>query len=127
MRALLISVLALGLCIVVWCIFYEYSNHELHQLITSCENEVLTAIQIEDWEKAYDSFSNQYEQWHHYQNFAMYMLDTDKITAIDEAYAKTLMYIKEKDASNSSGELLALKESLKAVHHSEAIALNNIF
>ena len=54
------------------------------------------------------------------------MLETDKINETDTTFAKTLMYIKAKDLSNSSGELLSLKESLKLLHKNEGLSLSNI-
>ncbi len=36
------------------------------------------------------------------------------------------MYIKAKDVSNGSGELLALKEQLKFLHENEKISFANI-
>ena len=127
MRALIISIVSLAICIGIWCFFYQYSNNQLHSLISSCENQVLNAIEKEDWQEANSEFVSQYNSWHQYQKIALYMLDTDTLNDIDEAYAKTLMYIKAEDVSNSSGELLALKESLIALHHGESISFNNIF
>ena len=36
------------------------------------------------------------------------------------------MYIKAKDVSNSSGELLALTEQLRVLHENEGLHLRNI-
>lgn len=126
MRALLVSIISLGLLIGIWFVFYQYSDHELHQLVTECEEQVMPAIENGDWDTAYTQFSIQYDTWHVYQKRALYMLETETVNKTDEAFAKTLMYIKAQDYSNSSGELLALQESLKVLHQSEAIKLNNI-
>lgn len=127
MRALVTSIVSLSLLIGIWGLFYHYSNQELHQLVSNCEEQVMPAVEQEDWDMAYDLFTEQYEEWHDYQKNALYMLESESINKVDEGFAKTLMYIKAKDLSNSSGELLALQESLKVLHQSEAITLNNIF
>ena len=126
MRTLWISILSLGLLVGIWFGFYQYSENALQQLVTTCEEQVMPAIEKGDWETAYAQFSSQYDMWHEYQNRALYMLETESINKTDEAFAKTLMYIKAQDYANSSGELLALQESLKVLHQSEAIKLNNI-
>jgi len=126
MRALLISVLSLSILIGIWAVFYQYSDEQLHHLTSSCENEVMPAIESENWDAAYEIFSKKYKQWHDYQKWALYMLETESINNVDQAFAKTLMYIKAKDLSNSSGELLALKNALNVLQKNESITPNNI-
>ncbi len=53
-------------------------------------------------------------------------LDTQQVNDADSNFAKTLMYIKAKDVSNSSGELLALTEQLRFLHENEGLSLRNI-
>ena len=126
MRALIISTLALVFLIGCWLCFYQYSDASLHKMVSACEEEVMPAIEEQQWKQAYESFYTQYEAWHHYEKWALFMLETDKINETDLNFAKTLMYIKAKDLSNSSGELLALSESLKLLHKNEGISLANI-
>lgn len=126
MRALVISILSLGLLIISWFYFYHYSYQTLNQLIFTCENEITPAIEEEDWQSAYQISSNQYKQWQHYQNLALYVLETDAINKTNESFIKTMMYIKAEDYSNSSGELLSLQASLKNLYESDAIKLKNI-
>ena len=61
----------------------------------------------------------QYDRWHEYRKGALFFLDTQEVNDADSTFAKTLMYIKAKDVSNGSGELLALKEQLKFLHENE--------
>ncbi|MBR4020204.1 MAG: DUF4363 family protein [Firmicutes bacterium] len=126
MRALIVSALTLSLLIGCWLWFYHYSDASLHQMSSACQEKVLPAIEQGRWEQAYDTFGSQYQAWHRYKHWALFMLETDRINEIDTAFAKTLMYIKAKDLSNSSGELLALKESLLFLHENEAVTLANI-
>mgnify|MGYP003306335183 CR=1 FL=1 len=126
MRALLISFLTLVLLVGCWFSFYQYSVQNLHQMIIVCEEEGMPAIDAHHWKQAYKKFNGQYQAWHRYKKRALFMMETDKIKETDAAFAKTLMYIKAKDLSNSSGELLALQESLKYLHNHERITLSNI-
>lgn len=126
MKSLLVSFLALLLLIGCWLGFYHYSDRELHQMVSACETEVMPAIESGQWDTAYDMFQDQYENWHKYQKWAYLMLETEKINETDLAFAKTLMYIKARDLSNSSGELLSLEENLRFLHKNEGISLANI-
>ena len=126
MRALIVSSLALAILIGCWLCFYQYSDASLHKMVSACEDEIMPAIEEQHWDQAYEAFLAQYEAWHHYEKWALFMLETEKINDTDLNFAKTLMYIKAQDLSNSSGELLALKESLKLLHENEGISLANI-
>jgi len=126
MRALIVSFLTLAVLIGCWFCFYHYSEQTLDQMVEVCEEEVMPAIETECWNQAYDIFHMQYQDWHRYKKRALFMLETDKINDTDTAFAKTLMYIKARDLSNSSGELLALQETLKFLHENEDLSLANI-
>lgn len=126
MRSLLISILSLALLVGCWGIFYHYSEENLGAIIKDCEEVVMPAIEGENWDDAYDSFKVQYDRWHQYRKSALFFLDTQAVNEADSTFAKTLMYIKAKDVSNGSGELLALKEDLKFLHENEKISFENI-
>jgi len=126
MRALIISTVSLLLFIGIWGIFYHYSDDALQGMISSCQNDVMPAIQQEDWDTASHSITQQYQAWHEYQQKALYMLEADSLNKTEEGFAKTLMYIQAEDLSNSSGELLALKEQLTYLQQRESITLRNI-
>ncbi len=126
MRALIISTISLLLFISIWGIFDNYSKDTLKAMISSCENDIMPAIQQEDWDTASRNFTQQYQLWHDYRQKALYMLETDLLNKADEGFAKALMYIDAKDLSNSSGELLALQKHLTYIHQSESLTLRNI-
>ena len=126
MRSLLISILSLAILVGCWGIFYYSSGQDLDQIIKDCEDIVMPAVEGEDWDKAYDNFKVQYDRWHEYRKGSLFFLDTQEVNDADSTFAKTLMYIKAKDVSNGSGELLALKEQLKFLHENEKISFANI-
>lgn len=126
MKALTASTLALAILIGCWGLFYYSSAQSLTQIIDSCEETVMPAIEKEDWKTAEETFSVQYELWHHYRKTALFFLDTQSVNEADGTFAKTLMYIKAEDVSNSSGELLALQEQLRYLYENEKVNLSNI-
>ena len=81
---------------------------------------------MDNWDTAFEAFQSQYEKWHNYRDKALFFLDTQQVNDADSNFAKTLMYIKAKDVSNSSGELLALTEQLRFLHENEGLSLRNI-
>lgn len=126
MKSLIISVLTLSILIGCWAFFYHYSDKNLHSIIDDCKESVMPAICSEDWTTAEKNFQKQYDKWHRYRKKALFFLDTQQINDADSCFAKTLMYIKAEDVSNSSGELLALQEQLKFLHENEGISFRNI-
>lgn len=126
MKALIVSTLSLAILIGCWGFFYHYSDQSLYSIIDECEESIMPAIEDENWEAAESAFEKQYDAWHQYRKKALFFLDTQQVSDADSNFAKTLMYIKAEDVSNSSGELLALKEQLKFLHENEGIYLRNI-
>lgn len=126
MRALITSTLALVILISSWGLFFNYSEKTLNDIIQECEETVMPAMEDGEWKTAYDSFRTLNHKWHKYRKSALFFLDTQDVSEADSNFAKTLMYIKAKDLSNSSGELLALREQLKFLHENEGIYLRNI-
>ncbi|MEE0741985.1 MAG: DUF4363 family protein [Emergencia sp.] len=126
MRSLWISILSIAILIGSWSIFYHYSDNKLEDLIDQCSESVMPAILDADWEKAEEEFRSQYDAWHKYRKYALYFSDTLAINDTDATIAKTLMYIRAKDDSNSSGELLAFIEQLKYLRQTEKVLPENI-
>lgn len=126
MKALTASVLSLALLMGCWGLFYHYSVQNLNGMIHTCDEVIIPAVEKENWKAAEEAFRLQNETWHRYRNAALFFLDTRDINDADSAFAKTLMYIKAEDLSNSSGELLSLREQLKYLRESERICLRNI-
>ena len=126
MRALIISTISLLFIVCIWGIFYHYSNDTLQGMIFSCQNDIMPAIEKEDWDTASHHAEQQYQTWCDYRQNALYLLETDSLNKTEEGFVKTLMYIQAKDLSNSSGELLALQKQLTYLHQRESITLKNI-
>ncbi|MDD7718713.1 MAG: DUF4363 family protein [Eubacteriaceae bacterium] len=127
MKALITSIISLGLVIGAWVCYYGYSTDTLEDMTRSCEEKVLTAIKDNDWKTAKKEFEADYKKWHKYRKTALYFLDTGDVNDTDSAFARALEYIDEEDASNGRGEVLSLKEQLTALKENEQISVRNIF
>lgn len=126
MKALITSIVSLAILIGSWGIFYNYSEGQLTHSIRICEEQVMPAVVNEDWTTASQIFEEEYARWHKYRKNALFFLDTQSVSEADSNFAKTLMYIKAEDVSNSSGELIALTEQLRFLHENEGLYLHNI-
>ena len=126
MRALAVSFLVLVLLTGIWFGFHRYSESTLEDIRLACSEKIMPAIESDHWEDAHAVYAVQMQEWQRYKKAALYMLETDQLNDVDTAFAKTLMYIKAKDLSNSSGELLALQELLKQLHENECLTFANI-
>lgn len=127
MRNFIISIVCLGILIGAWGAFGFYSNKTIDRYEQALENSIIKAVETEQWEKAYTEFQNLSHDWHQYKKAAAFFLDTQAINDTDYSIARAKYYIKEKDASNSSGELSCLKEQLVFLHQNESITWGNIF
>lgn len=127
MRSLWISILSLALILGIFGVFQVKSERELARMTAQCQGAIMDAVESEDWTTASGSFGREYQRWQDYRKTALFFLDTDAINQADQAFAKTLKYIKAEDVSNSSGELLALSRQLAALHQNESVTLQNIF
>lgn len=126
MRSLLLSILSLLILIGSFGIFCVHSEKTLDQMIEACSDSVMPAIEEQRWEQAFSHFQTQYDTWRDYRKTALFFLDTETINETDVAFAKTLMYIRARDLSNGSGELLALQAQLTFLYENQQIRPENI-
>ncbi len=127
MRNFIISIVCLGILVGAWTTFGLYSNQTISGYEHALKDNIITAIEAEDWEKAYQEFQCLSQDWHRYKKAAAFFLDTQLINDADYSIARARRYIKAKDVSNASGELACLKEQLVFLHQNESIAWRNIF
>lgn len=127
MKALITSIISLGLVIGIWGAYYHYSTTLLNDMVKVCEDEIIPAMKDSNWDLAKDKIKTQYKNWHKYRKAALFFLDTGDVNNTDSAFARALEYVDEEDASNGRGEVLSLKEQLSALKENEKISLANIF
>lgn len=127
MRNFIISIACLGILVGAWAVFGFYSNQTIDSYEHMLEDDIISAVEAEEWEKAWEEFQSFSQDWHRYKKPAAFFLDTQAINDADYSIAKAKYYIKARDVSNSSGELACLKEQLVFLHQNESITWENIF
>lgn len=126
MRSLIISALSLAIFIFSWQMLLCYSGDQVTAITQDFDQNVLPAIEAQRWEEALDDFERLSETWDSYMKKAHLFLDNGDVNSVDSQFAKTLMYIKAEDLSNSSGELLSLRQQLIFLSENEKTSWKNI-
>ena len=127
MKALIISILCLGVLVAIWTAFDSYSDARLDGYIYEINKLVMPAVEREDWESARAAFDRVSDDWHKYRKISTFFFDRRLLNETDYSIARAKYYIKAEDLSNSSGELASLKEQLTFFHSNESFNLANIF
>jgi len=126
MRALIISIVSLGILVVIWGVFDYYSDYKLDGYIDEIKNTILPSIERDDWETAESVFNRLSDDWHEYKKISTFFFDRRILNETDYSVARAKYYIKAKDPSNSTGELACLKEQFSFFHSNESFNLANI-
>lgn len=126
MRDLIVSTLAVALLIGSWLVFYNYSEEKIDFFTDTIQDVILPMVEEESWSDSNQEMSLLNESWHKYKKIALLFLDTQAINEIDYSMAKSTEYIKARDVSNSSGELLVMHEQLKFLSSNDKVSLSNI-
>lgn len=126
MRDLIVSIVIIVVLISGWIVFDNYSENQLAGFATSIKEDIIPAVEGENWEDSKDMIEELSKLWHEYRSKALLFLETSEINEIDYCLAKSEKYIKAEDVSNSSGELNSLAEQLIFMYEQEKINLANI-
>lgn len=126
MRDLIVSIVIIVVLISGWIVFDNYSENQLAGFATSIKEDIIPAVEGENWEDSKAMIEELNKLWHKYRSKALLFLETSEINEIDYCLAKSEKYIKAEDVSNSSGELNSLAEQLIFMYEQEKINLANI-
>lgn len=126
MRDLIISSAIVVLLIGGWLYFQGYSSGSIDSMVSDIENDIIPAVESENWQEAADMTGDLKEQWNKYKQSALLLLNTQEINELDYCFAKCEKYIKAKDVSNSSGELNSLQAQMNFLTTREKLSLENI-
>lgn len=126
MKNFILSAICIVILIAAWCGFDLYSDRTLQGYMAEIETEVIASIDKGNWDKAAAAFSRTEKDWHKYKKHAAFFLDTRIMNDTDFSFARAKYYIKEKDSSNSTGELSCLREQLRTLHSNEELTLGNL-
>ncbi len=126
MKHLIASALIVVLMIGIWIGFDTYSERRINEITSSITEELIPAVEKENWETGLDLIAENHESWIRFRNVAFLFLENDIIRDIDSAMAKVTEYIKAEDVSNSSGELSYICQQLTTIDEQERITFYNI-
>lgn len=126
MKALIVSIISLGIIVSGWLIFVNYADNNLHKLIDNIEDDITISVKSEEWDKASDSFNEVSKSWHKQKKIYSFFLDTSAINQTDYSIARAKSYISSEDEPLALGELSCIKEQLGFLHLNELITLENI-
>lgn len=126
MRDLLISTAIIVVLIGSWLCFDSYSNNSIKDLVNDIQEDIIPAVESEDWEKSRRLTEELSEEWHEYKKVALLFLSTEELSEIDYCIARSEKYVDAADISNSSGELNSLAEQMKFLISREKVSLENI-
>lgn len=126
MRDLIVSIVAVGLLIGSWLLFYDYSETKLSEYASDIENNIIPLIESETWDESRIQINQLSDSWHRYRKTALLFLDTETINEIDYSMARSIKYVLAEDLSNSSGELYSMHEQLMFLIENDKVSLANI-
>ena len=126
MRNLIVSAISIAILIGSWLVFYDYSEARISSFTHAIDEIILPLAEEENWSGSLQEMEQLSESWHQYKRTALLFLDTEVINEIDYSIARSLQYIKARDISNSSGELLVIREQLKFLSSNDRVSMANI-
>lgn len=126
MKALVISIISLGIIIIGWCTFVNYADDNLHKLIDKIEDDITISIKSEEWDIASESFQEISKAWHKQKKIYSFFINTSAINETDYSIARAKAYIVTKNQPLALGELSCIKEQLGFLHLNELITIDNI-
>ncbi|MDO4545327.1 MAG: DUF4363 family protein [Bacillota bacterium] len=126
MRDLIISILCMVILIIPWTIYDNYSSKTIDTYKSSIQEQIIPAIEADDWDRAEKNFSQIEDDWKKYQKTSAFFIDTQSINEVDSIISKVHYYISLHDASNAAGEAAYLKNSFDLLHENESPSLGNI-
>lgn len=126
MRDLIVSTIIVVVLIGGWLFFENYSENSIDSMSELIHDEIISAVENEDWENADDMMAELQDRWDKYKDKALLFLNSGEISEIESVISKTREYVKAKDVSNSSGELNALADQIDFLTRREKINVENI-
>lgn len=127
MKDLLAATLAVVILISAWLVFFQYSEDYLESYSKTVQNDIIPTIEKENWDESVEALKRLEKDWHRYKKVALFFLDTDVVSDIDYALAKSIKYAQAEDVSNSTGELSVMAEQMNFLISNDKVSLDNIF
>lgn len=127
MRDLIISIICMLILIVPWGIYDKFSTDTVGEYKKTISEEIIPAIENDDWETAEKRFSFIAKDWDRYKKISAFFIDTESVNEVDSYVSKAYYYIKLRDPANAAAESSFLQYRFDFLHENELPNMGNIF
>ena len=127
MRDLIISIICILILIIPWGIYDRFSTNTVEDYKSAISDEILPAIENNDWNTAEKRFDYIAKDWDKYKKISAFFIDTESVNEVDSYVSKAYYYIKLKDAGNAAAEAAFLQYRFDFLHENELPNMGNIF
>lgn len=127
MRDLIISIICMLILIVPWGIYDRFSTDTVGEYKKTISEEIIPAIENDDWETAEKRFSFIAKDWDRYKKISAFFIDTESVNEVDSYVSKAYYYIKLRDPANAAAESSFLQYRFDFLHENELPNMGNIF
>ena len=127
MRDLIISIICILILIIPWGIYDKYAAKTVDNYKSIISEEILPAIESNDWETAEKRFDFIAKDWDRYKKLSAFFIDTESVNEVDSYVSKAYYYIKLKDAGNAAAESAFLQYRFDFLHENEMPNMGNLF
>ncbi len=127
MRDLIISIICMMILIIPWGIYDKFSTDTVENYKTIISEEILPAIEKDDWDTAEKRFDFIAKDWDKYKKISAFFIDTESVNEVDSYVSKAYYYIKLKDPANAAAEAAFLQYRFDFLHENELPNMGNIF
>lgn len=127
MRDLIISIACMLILIIPWGIYDKFSTDTVESYKTIISDEILPAIENDDWDTAEKRFGFIAKDWDKYKKISAFFIDTESVNEVDSYVSKAYYYIRLKDPANAAAESAFLQYRFDFLHENELPNMGNIF
>lgn len=127
MRDLIISIICMLILIIPWGIYDRFSTNTVEDYKSAISDEILPAIENNDWNTAEKRFDYIAKDWDKYKKISAFFIDTESVNEVDSYVSKAYYYIKLRDAGNAAAEAAFLQYRFDFLHENELPNMGNIF
>lgn len=127
MKHATLSISILLIFIFVWSFYFYYSHTVTEAFAAELHEDVIINVKSENWDDAYEEFSEFQEEWSSYRRLAHLFFNTEDINGIDLTIVRCESAIINLNKPEAYSELSTLVHQLKLLHENEQLSLANVF
>ena len=127
MRDLIISIICMLIIVVPWGFYDKFSADTVENYKSIIKEEILPAIEDDDWATAEKRFDFIAKDWDRYKKTSAFFIDTQSVNEVDCYVSRAYYYIKLRDQSNAAAEAAFLEYRFDFLHANEIPDMGNLF